>query len=236
MSVKHPNAVEIPASEETSRQLLEAASEVFARRGYRATTVREICRLAGANVAAVNYHYGGKEGLYAGVMHYAHQCAYEKYPPDLGLRIGATAEQRLEAFVRSFLLRIFGDGREAWHGKLMAHEMIEPTSALDTLVEERIRPMSKQLGEIVGKLLQRPAGDKSVRMACLSIVGQCLFYHHCKPVISRLFPDEVFGASDVDRLASHITRFSLAALGVMAKDRLPAVRAVPRRLADARRK
>ncbi len=218
MGFANTMAVVSPGPLETSRQLLEAAAEVFARQGYRATTVREICRAAGANVAAVNYHFGGKEELYSAVLKQAHQCAYEKYPTDLGLRPGATAEQRLAAFVRAFLLRIFGEGRSAWHGKLMAREMIEPTHALDELVAERIRPLAKQLGEIVGALVGRPAGDQRVRMACLSIVGQCLFYHHCRPVISRLFPDEVFGVAEVDRLADHITRFSLAALGVRGRE------------------
>ena len=50
---------------ETRRQLLEAAGAVFAEAGYRDATVREICRRAHANIAAINYHFGDKEKLYA---------------------------------------------------------------------------------------------------------------------------------------------------------------------------
>src|SRR5882672_8263904 len=93
-----------PAQDQTREQLIEAATEVFARAGFRAATVREICQKAGANIAAVNYHFGDKESLYAEVLRHALHRARQKYPPDLGLGPKATPEERLHAFVHSFLL------------------------------------------------------------------------------------------------------------------------------------
>jgi len=54
------------ASEQTRARLLDAAREVFSEHSFQGATVREICRRAEANVAAVNYHFGNKEGLLAG--------------------------------------------------------------------------------------------------------------------------------------------------------------------------
>ena len=48
---------------ETRDRLLKASTRLFADRGFKHVTVREICRAARANVAAVNYHFGDKLGL-----------------------------------------------------------------------------------------------------------------------------------------------------------------------------
>src|SRR5881394_3293278 len=106
---------------ETRQRLLKAAGEVFAEQGFRRATVREICTRAGANIAAINYHYRDKEGLYTEVMQSGVATAIGKYPPDMGLEAGfaAPAEQRLHAFVRSLLYRLLNEGPDSWHGKLM---------------------------------------------------------------------------------------------------------------------
>lgn len=202
----------MPVDDATRQQLLEAAGAVFAETGFRAATVREICRRAGANIAAVNYHFGDKETLYAEVLRYSQQKAVEKHPPLLGVSPNAAPEKKLRAFVQSLLLRIFDTGPIAWHGKLMSREMVEPTAALDTLVQERIRPMSDQLRKIVAEILNCPANDDRVRLCSLSVVSQCLFYHHCQPVVSRLFPQQQYDNDGIAGLADHIANFSLAAM------------------------
>ncbi|HEV8379242.1 MAG TPA: CerR family C-terminal domain-containing protein [Tepidisphaeraceae bacterium] len=196
---------------ETRQRLLEAAGEIFAEQGYRHATVREICRRAGANVAAVNYHFGGKTGLYGQVLRYAHEQSCAKYPPPAPDKNG-TPRQRLLEFVRSFLLRMLDEGRPAWHGKLTALEMIEPTEALDRLVEEGIRPRALCLESIVRELVGIGASKSELRLCTMSVVSQCLFYQHCRAVITRLYPDFRYDSASIERLAEHITRFSLNAL------------------------
>jgi TetR/AcrR family transcriptional regulator, regulator of cefoperazone and chloramphenicol sensitivity len=198
--------------DETRQQLLEAAGEVFATAGFRSATVREICRRAGANLAAVNYHFGDKEGLYAEVLRYAQQKAFEKYPLLPGMGAEASPTDKLHAFVRSFLLRIFDSEPTAWFGKMMLREMIEPTGALDSLLEERMRPMADQLRGIVAEILGCSPGDENARLCSLSVVSQCVFYHHCRRVVARLFPEQRLDATAIEPLADHITHFSLAAM------------------------
>ncbi len=212
-------SLSIPGEEShlaTRQQLLDAAGEVFARAGFKAATVREICERAGANIAAVNYHFGDKEKLYRAVLKETYRTAVAKYPADFGLHENATPEERLRAFVHSLLLRIFSDGPSAQHGKLMAREMMEPTGALDAVVKEDIRPLSEVLQSIVGDLLGPGATAETRRFCANSVVSQAVFYHHCRPVVSRIFPKLKFDAAGIECLTSHITDFSLAAIKSLA--------------------
>ena len=201
----------------TRAQLVEAAAEVFAEQGYRAATVRDICERAGANIAAINYHFGGKDSLYAEVLQSVVRAAWERYPPTLGLKASPTALERLRAFVRSFLLRIFDQGPQAVLGRLVLREMVEPTHALDEIVEKQLRPMAGYLTSIVRELLGTRASEVNVRLCGMSIVGQIIFYHHNRAALSRLFPEMELGANEIDLLTEHITSFSLAALKELSK-------------------
>jgi TetR/AcrR family transcriptional regulator, regulator of cefoperazone and chloramphenicol sensitivity len=199
----------------TRQRLLDAAGEVFAEVGYRAATIREICTRAEANVAAVNYHFRDKDGLYQEVVAYAHGCAMASHPPPGDLARLTPAEQ-LQGFVRSFLARLLDSGRPAWHGRLMARELVEPTAALDRIVRDSIRAQSEMLMGIVRAVAGVPLPLATVRRAAMSVVGQCLFYEHARPVIGRLFPDLGFSRTEVEALADHISAFSLAGIASLA--------------------
>lgn len=199
------------------RGLLEAAGEVFAEKGFAKATVRAICDRAGANVAAVSYYFRDKEGLYREAIKYWSEISRQKYPPHFGLGANPTAEQRLEAFIRSFLLRILDKSRPGWHGKLLTREMVEPTKALDELVESAYRPTNEQLRQIIRELAGGRLSPTEVRLCARSILGQCVYYRHARPLIVRLDPDETFTPADVERLAAHVTRFSLEAIKALAR-------------------
>lgn len=221
--MSHKSEIKIAAvsPDAPRQQLLESAGEVFAEVGFRNATVREICRRAGANIAAINYHFGDKETLYLEVLRYAKDKALSKHPTLLNVLASAPAEKKLRAFVLSLLRRIFDEGELAWHGKLMSREMVDPTNALDSIVEERIRPMTDQLRAIVAELLNLPVADERVRQCSFSVVSQCLFYHHCGPVVARLFPGQIpTEPASIEKLADHITEFSLAGLKKFRQSKL----------------
>src|SRR5512137_622669 len=109
---------------ETRGRLLETAVTVFAEHGFAAATIRMIAGRARVNVAAVNYHFGSKDGLYREVLRHVRRLAYEKFPTNYGLNAEAAPEERLRAYVRSFLLRSIGEEGVPGFGALMMREMV----------------------------------------------------------------------------------------------------------------
>lgn len=101
-------------NEETKKRLIDAAGEVFARNGFRASTVRQICKRARANIGSVNYHFRNKKGLYAATFAYARQLAFSRYPTSLGLPSNPKPEEKLRSYIHSFLcvswLKVFPRG------------------------------------------------------------------------------------------------------------------------------
>lgn len=199
---------------DTKRRLMDAAGEIFSEKGFKAATVREICRLAKANVAAVHYHFGDKEGLYKALLVEAFEAGLKRYPPHMHLGSEASGDQRLYAFIHSFLLRMLGGERFAWCGKLMARELPEPTEALDHIVERYILPLSEQLRSIVAEVLGNGAKptDKRTLFCAMSVVGQCQYVFRSRSVVGRLIPSMRFDDAGIAALARHIADFSLSAL------------------------
>lgn len=204
---------------ETRLRLLETAAMVFAEHGFAAATIRMIAGHARVNVAAVNYHFGGKDGLYREVLRHVRRLAYERYPTTYGLNAGATPEERLHAYVRSFLLRTIGAESVPGFGVLMMREMVEPTSALDMIVDEGIRSLFDQLVAIVRLIMgEETAGD--LVLACArSTMSQCVFYLFGRSVISRMAPERKFDPADIEKISAQITTFTLHALKGMVADK-----------------
>jgi len=191
----------------TRDRILEAAGDLSAECGFRGTTVRKICDRAGVNISAIKYHYGGKEELYSEVLKHWYEFAIRKYPPLLGVGENALMEEQLRGFIRSLLFRILDKGKPAWFGKLMAREMTEPTGIFDRLVEGNVRPLHDLLASIVEKIIGASVAEEAIRLCCLSIIGQCLYYYYNARFVMRLFQRDISAPDEIERIADHIMGF-----------------------------
>ena len=215
---------EAPATasdQETRQRLLEAGAQLFAERGFKEVTVRDICKEAGANVAAVNYYFRDKWGLYKELlqpvidfMNHTYRLAHET-------NAASSPEERLRHYIRVVLQRVLGEGIGCRHGKLMAREMFEPSPALDLIIEQVIRPNSARLGALVGELMGCPITDRRVGF-CVGSVQTQIFSHLNNPIIARLVPSLKYTPQVIDSLAAQMATFSLAGIRAIAQQKAEA--------------
>ena len=211
---QRPNNEGRDRSSETRLRLLEAAGHAFAELGFRDATVRDICKRAAANVAAVNYHFGDKERLYTAALDYWVRQSFEKYPPNMGVSPADPPQQRLAAFVRALLMRTIGStsGRMSCHTMLLVREMVDPTAALAQQFENTLKPMIANLDQMVRELSDGMLDDQQRRPFVWSIIGQCVFYHHCRAVLDLANPQQSYDQQEIERLVEHIVNFSVAGI------------------------
>jgi AcrR family transcriptional regulator len=160
----------------------------------------------------VHYHFGDKQGLYAAVFDYAQRRATSEDVTTDGAR---SPEERLRSHVTTFVGRLLDPHRPAWIARLLAHELIEPTQVLDRLVRNRMRANHDQIADAIRELLGAAATPETVRLCTLSVVSQCVFYRNSAAVVTRLYP-EIVPSKEVERIADHVTQFSLAAIRGLA--------------------
>jgi len=200
-------------AQETRQRLLAAAAEVFARKGFWEATHAEICQKAGANTAAVNYHFASKENLYVEAWRSAFERSVQAYPPDGGVAADAPPEERLHGTILS-LMRRMGDPTN-FEVEIVHKEMANPTGLLAEAMRRAIGPMFMDMRALVRELLGDGASEQDVTLCEMSLMGQCFGpIHHMrghKPPVAP-HPGGPAFKFDVDQLAEHVTQFTLAGI------------------------
>jgi TetR/AcrR family transcriptional regulator, regulator of cefoperazone and chloramphenicol sensitivity len=200
----------------TRDRLLAAAIDLFAEHGFEGVTVREICQRAGANIAAVNYHFRDKLGLYLAVLGTA--IEHMRDTSDLAKRVSAdrSVEDRFRHYVRTYLHRLTTtDGPASWIHRLMRHETTNPTPAAPEIFDQAIRPRLEYLATLVGELIGCPATDPRVGRCVISVQAQCLIYRP-DPFRAAVASKWMMPMGSMDAIADHIADFSLAGIRAVA--------------------
>lgn len=196
--------------DDTRARVIEAAGSVFANKGFEAATVREICQLGKANLAAVNYYFGDKRRLYIATVEFAYRQRAEQVPfpswPE-----GTDPRKKLADFILTMLTRMIGRGPSQWERDLMLREVASPTEACQEMVHDFIRPQFAMLFEILSELMPTSSAER-IRLVAFSVVGQCLHYRVTDPVIQMLVSPQEYASYEPQRLARHITELTLGGI------------------------
>lgn len=226
---------------DTKRRLVDAASSLFAERGFHATTMRDIASRAEVNVAAANYHYGSKRDLYLEVL----RDQFAAIRSTLDRRGASLPPEAVAGLERDDLVALLRKRAQAMldlllgpppgvHGTLMLREMLDPSEALPTIASEFVRPMLEELEQILAPLA--PGLDASALRRCaFGVLGQALFYRAAMPAVLQILGRDAYPRGFSGPLAAHLTDFALGGLESVAARQRPATPSRPRSAASRRR-
>lgn len=199
----------------TKNRILESAGEIFGKKGFKDATIRRIAKDAGVNIAAINYHFRDKEGLYRAVLEEVFHTGFTRFPANLDLPPNAKPEERLRAFIRAMFYRL--QSGEGWggisgRGRLIAREMFDPSPAFELILDRYIKPHKDLLAAIIAEVMDDAPRQELVLPCAISIIGQCIYYAFASTVIGKISAGDAPTEANLDRLADFVWQFSLGGI------------------------
>lgn len=205
----------------TSERLLDEAEELFAHHGFYAVSVREITTAAGANLSAVNYHFGSKKNLYLEVfrqrwlpraqriLNALPDLESQKEPPSL--------EQVVKTLARSFMMTFADETERMRHHLLIHRELAQPTEALDMIMDNATGPAFNRLAKLLRPHLAGDIPPERAMLCLFSIFSQILLFSFSRRMVTRL-TGRPYDDAFVEDLVEHITSFSVFGLSGICRE------------------
>lgn len=142
------------------RVLLNAAEQLFAEKGFEAVSVRDVTQFVKMNVAAVNYHFGSREGMLTlAIMHYTLPLNEERIARlESAERKSPGKPLALEEIIDAFVRPIITQNRktelpEALFYQLLGRIFAANGDGLSQAYEENFRQLSDRFMRALGKTL-----------------------------------------------------------------------------------
>ncbi len=194
--------------EATRARLLEAAGRLFSEQGFAETTGKAIAQQAGADLASINYHFGNRNGLYQAVLLEAHRQILDLDDLQRIATSEQSPEQRLYALLDGLVQR--ASQPDAWAPRVLARELMAPSSHLQVLLEEAVPPKMIAIAGILSAISGIPVNDPALLRCLLSIAAPCMMLI----VVGRDLPGPLrpIMQESQQSLVAHLHRFALAGL------------------------
>lgn len=173
------------SAEGTAAALIRAGVEIFGKKGFDATSTREIAAAARTNVASIAYHFGGKEGLrLACARAFAdHVAAFLAISPEHDPHSPAEAEALLLALLRDFARHLMTDHAMQPLVGFALREISDGGPGTEILFTALICPAHSHFCRLWSIATGEDAEANSTKLFIFSVIGQILYFRIAAPII-----------------------------------------------------
>lgn len=200
--------------EATRSRILAAAGELFATQGYAETSNKAIAELAQVDLASINYHFGNRGGLYQAVLAHAHGSLLDVGALQQLVGSAMPPASKLRVLTEQLVLRATQEP-QAWQLRVLAREILAPSSHLKILLQDEALPKILLLRGLLSQVSGIPAEDPALTRCLLNVLAPCLMLL----VGGRDFPgpmQELFQLP-AQATADHLYCFALGGLEAVSK-------------------
>ena len=191
---KSPNIPPDNRHEGTRQALIEAGLALFGEHGFKATSTRMLSQSSGANVSAIPYYFGNKEGLYNAVVEYIVQRTTSYIGPAYaqiqnsrlnGPWTGTGARQALKTLIESMAaMFVDSDEPKSW-ALIIMREQAKPTDAFDIFYNSLMKNVHDMMSTLIAACTGIHPESDEAKIRAHMFLGQILVFLSSREVILR---------------------------------------------------
>ena len=218
-----PAPVDDPA--QTRDRLLDAGLDIFGEYGFSGATTRMIAERARVNLAAIPYHFGGKEGLYrAGVEHIAGRVRQGLDPLlaeiETALATGppapAAAVALLERLLAALVDFVVGAPEAVRFSRIVLREQMSPSAAYGIVFERIMQPLVEALAALVASAGGSRPASRRQRLQAIALLGQVLVFRFGRETVVRSLGMTGYSAAETGEIRAVVLEQARAILELSA--------------------
>lgn len=181
---RHPEAGGYARGEETRARIINTALRVFGEEGFNAASTRQIAADAGVNPPALQYYFGGKEGLHRACAQHIIDRMLTIISPALNgaraIRRPAQRDQAIDALcavLDAMADGLVAAGSESWSRFIMRGKADGAGPAMGMLRQNIGHPIMQVVAQLIGVVMGRDPADEIIRIKAAAILGQVTTFH-----------------------------------------------------------
>lgn len=197
---------------QTRQALIEAATDLFGTRGFDASPIRDIASAADVNIAAIGYHFGGKEGLRRACAEHAADFILSLARRGFaGMREGPGAKtspdearRDLGEFVGTIVRGMIVEPRAERIVRFLLREIANPSDSFQIIYSSVIEPTHMRLCRIWASVTGEDAESETVKLGVFAVMGQAVYFRIGTAIVARRMGWNGYGEHQARQIAAEI--------------------------------
>ncbi len=197
--------------EDTRQRLIEAGLKIFGDYGFEGASTRMLADAAGANLAAIPYHFGSKEGLYRAAAEFiVENCGRDILPTiskiELALEGKKPARKDAATLLQELLERfstiVVGSEFADSFASFVMREQLQPGAAFEILYEGMMRRLTEACAKLLAIVLGRRRDDEKILIRTQTLLGQVLVFRTSRATVFRQLGWREFSKEQIKAIQS----------------------------------